>query len=117
MRKPVFVNAKTKAQIDSIITLLSKSEIPSLERSSFTVQPDTCRVWSETPKTGFLMMGSHYLTPIEHSHMLNAICLFHILDHFQFWFCGQDFGSGASFINKVPRTNLKSVLGHFLGRA
>ena len=24
---------------------------------------------------------------------------------------------GASFINKVPRTNLKSVLGHFLGRA
>ena len=24
--------------------------------------------------------------------------------------------SGASFINKVPRTILKSALGHFLGR-
>ena len=24
---------------------------------------------------------------------------------------------GASFINKVPRTNLKSVVGHFLGYA
>ena len=27
------------------------------------------------------------------------------------------FRPGASFINKVPRTNLKSVLGPFLGRA
>ena len=25
--------------------------------------------------------------------------------------------SGANFINKVPRTNLKSVVGHFLGYA
>ena len=24
---------------------------------------------------------------------------------------------GANFINKVPRTNLKSVVGHFLGYA
>ena len=30
---------------------------------------------------------------------------------------GQRLMSGASFINKVPRTNLKSVLGPFLGRA
>ena len=40
--------------IDSIIPLLSKSEISSLYPSSVTVQPGLCRTWSETPKTGFL---------------------------------------------------------------
>ena len=40
--------------IDSTIPLLSKSEISSLQPSSVAVQPDLCRTWSKTPKTGFL---------------------------------------------------------------
>ena len=39
---------------DSTISLLSKSEISSLESSSVAVQPGLCRTWSDTPKTGFL---------------------------------------------------------------
>ena len=35
--------------MDSAIPLLSKSEI-----SSVAVQHGLCRIWSETPKTGFL---------------------------------------------------------------
>ena len=38
---------------DSIIPLLSKSEISNLYSSSVVVQPGLCRTWSETPKTGF----------------------------------------------------------------
>ena len=38
---------------DSTITLLPKSEIPSLQPSSVAVQPGLCHTWSETPKTGF----------------------------------------------------------------
>ena len=40
--------------IDSTIPLLSKSEISSLKPSTVVVQPGLCRIWSETPKTGFL---------------------------------------------------------------
>ena len=39
---------------DSIIPLLSKSEISSFQPSSVAVQPGLCRTWSETLKTGFL---------------------------------------------------------------
>ena len=39
---------------DSTIPLLPKFEISSLKVSSVAVQPDLCRTWSETPKTGFL---------------------------------------------------------------
>ena len=38
---------------DSMIPLLSKSEISSLQPSSVTAQPGLCRTRSETPKTGF----------------------------------------------------------------
>ena len=38
----------------SSIPLLSKSEISSLLPSSMAVQPDLCRTWSDTRKTGFL---------------------------------------------------------------
>ena len=41
---------------DSTIPLLPKSEISSLQPSSVAVQPGLCRTWSETPKTGFLIM-------------------------------------------------------------
>ena len=40
--------------MDSAIPFLSKSEISSLYPSSVAAQPDLCRTWSETPKTGFL---------------------------------------------------------------
>ena len=40
--------------MDSVIPILSKSEISSLYPSSVAVQPGLCRTWSETPKTGFL---------------------------------------------------------------
>ena len=40
--------------IDCTILLL-KSEISSLLPSSVAIQPGLCRIWSETPKTGFLM--------------------------------------------------------------
>ena len=39
---------------DSIIPLLPKSEILSVQPSSVVVQPGLCWTWSETPKTGFL---------------------------------------------------------------
>ena len=39
---------------DSIIPLLLKSEISSLQTSSVVVQPSLCLIRSETPKTGFL---------------------------------------------------------------
>ena len=39
--------------IDSTISLLTKSEISSLEPSSVAVQPGLCQTWSETGKTGF----------------------------------------------------------------
>ena len=52
--------------IYSMIPLLSKSEISSLQPSSVVVQPGLCRTWSETPKTGFLTGAksrfSHYGT-------------------------------------------------------
>ena len=42
--------------IDSRIPLRPKSEISSLLPSSVAVQTGLCQTWSETPKTGFLMM-------------------------------------------------------------
>ena len=41
---------------DSTIPLLPKSEISSLQPSYVVVQSGLCRTWSETPKTGFLIM-------------------------------------------------------------
>ena len=55
MRKHVIVYVKTKAQIyykDSTTLLLPRSEILNL----VAVQSTLSRTWSETPKTGFLMM-------------------------------------------------------------
>ena len=40
--------------MDSVIPLLSKSEISSLKPSSVAVQPGLCRTWSETQRPGFL---------------------------------------------------------------
>ena len=57
MRKPVNREPDQRlcfCYIDSIDTLLSKSEISSLNPSSVAVQPGLCRTWSEIPKTGFL---------------------------------------------------------------
>ena len=42
----------------SSIPLLPKSEISSLKPSSMDVQPGSCRIWSETPKTVFSQRGS-----------------------------------------------------------
>ena len=39
---------------DSTIPLLPKYEISSFYPSYGVVQPDLCRAWSKTPKTGFL---------------------------------------------------------------
>ena len=39
---------------DSTIPLLPKSEIPSLLLSAVVVKSSLCRIWLETPKTGFL---------------------------------------------------------------
>ena len=38
------------------VPLLPKLEISSLSRSSVTVQPCLCQTWSETIKTGFVVM-------------------------------------------------------------
>ena len=61
MRKPDFVDAKTKAQISfAVIAELPlhgfflKSEISSFYPSSEAAQTGLCQTWSETPKTGFL---------------------------------------------------------------
>ena len=40
----------------STILLIPKSNFSSLKPSSMTVQHGLCRTWSETPKTGFLVM-------------------------------------------------------------
>ena len=47
--------------IDRTIPLLLKSEISSFYPASVTVQADLCQIWSETPNTGFLVLGLNYL--------------------------------------------------------
>ena len=42
--------------LDSIIPLVSISEISSLYLASVAAQTGLCLTWSQTPKTGFLMM-------------------------------------------------------------
>ena len=42
--------------LDSIIPLVSISEITSLYLASVAAQTGLCLTWSQTPKTGFLMM-------------------------------------------------------------
>ena len=46
--------------LDSIIPLVSISEISSLYLASVTAQAGLCLPWSQTPKTGFLMTGLNY---------------------------------------------------------
>ena len=41
---------------DCTIPLLPKSEISSLQQSSVAVQPGFCQTWSDSLKTGFLVM-------------------------------------------------------------
>ena len=64
MRKPAFCICENKdadqpakliSGFVSTIPLLSKSEISSLKPSSVAVQPGLCGLWSETPKTAFLI--------------------------------------------------------------
>ena len=51
---------------DSIIPLISKSKISSIETYSVAVQPGLCGTWSETPKTGFLRTRlNYYLIPLR----------------------------------------------------
>ena len=57
--------------IDSTIPLLSKSKISSLTQSSVTAQPRLCRTWSETPKTGFLIV--RLLLPVVYSDGCRSI--------------------------------------------
>ena len=77
MRKPTFCICENKdadqlrnreadqrlcfRYMDSIITLLLKSEISSLLPSSVAVQLGLCRTWSETAKTGFSQQGLYVL--------------------------------------------------------
>ena len=42
--------------LDSIIPLVSISEISSLHLASVSAHADLCLTWSETPKTGFLVI-------------------------------------------------------------
>ena len=42
--------------LDSIIPLVSISEIQSLYLASVAAQANLCITWLQTPKTGFLMM-------------------------------------------------------------
>ena len=73
MRKPDFCVCKNKGAdqlcsnseadqhlyfryMDSTIPLLPKSEISSFYPSSVAVQAGLCQTWSETPKTGFLVL-------------------------------------------------------------
>ena len=48
--------------LDSIISLVSISEISSLYLVPVTVQTGLILPWSQTPKTGFLVMGPIYST-------------------------------------------------------
>ena len=67
MRKPAFCICENKAadRIDdqclgfrytASIILLLKSEIPSLWLSSVFLQPGLCPTWSDTQKTGFVVI-------------------------------------------------------------
>ena len=47
---------------DSTIPLLPRFKISSLQPSSVVVQTGLCRIWSETPETGFSRQGSFYST-------------------------------------------------------
>ena len=84
MRKPAFCICENKdsdqlrGNIDSIILLLSKSEISSFQPSSVTAQPGLCRIWSETPKTGFLTTRLIFLNLFRHAELriMLVFCLF-----------------------------------------
>ena len=78
----------TKAQIslcirclDSIIPLVSISEISSLYLASVAEQASLCLTWSQTPKTGFLVtgliwVGSYwYLSRFSESRTVAIICI------------------------------------------
>ena len=84
MRKPAFCMCQNKGKdqlrsyadlcpwfhfIDSTIYLLPKSEISRLWPSSVAVQFILCRTWSETPKTGFLMMAQLYCRALVFNHI------------------------------------------------
>ena len=73
MRKPVLTYANNKGAdrfahprslinafvihcLDSIISLVSIFEIPSLYLASVAAQAGLCLTWSQTPKTGFVVM-------------------------------------------------------------
>ena len=71
--------------IDSVIPLLSKSDISSFYQSSVTVQTGLCRTWSETPKTGFLTTRLIYTCTIcsksvyEKQHYTGYMTAHHII--------------------------------------
>ena len=46
------------------IHLLPKYKISSMNPSSVAVQPGLCRTWSETSKTGFLIMNLIWVNPV-----------------------------------------------------
>ena len=50
---------------DSTIPLLLTYKISSLQPSSVVVQPGLCRIWSETPKIGFLTMRIYQNTLLQ----------------------------------------------------
>ena len=77
MRKPVLPYANNKGAdqpahrlslisafvvrcLDSIIPLVSISEISSLYLASVASQAGLCLTWSKTPKTGFLVTGTQF---------------------------------------------------------
>ena len=51
--------------LDSIIPLVSKSEISSLYLASVAVQAGLSLTWLQTPKTGFLVTVSNDVDPFD----------------------------------------------------
>ena len=62
--------------LDSIIPLISISEISSLYLASVAAQAGLCLTWSQTPKTGFLVT----MSTNKAMHRKSVFCCFKLID-------------------------------------
>ena len=67
--------------LDSIIPLVSVSEISSLYLASMAAQAGLCLTWSQTPKTAFLVTRLKYNTGVRLSLMRKTVLIFTVHVH------------------------------------
>ena len=95
MREPDFVYANCEADqrlcfryTDSTIPLLLKSEISSFYPFSVAAHAGLCRIWSETPKTDFLVSRLKFIIWVllqQNTHIQNKTYTHIYIKYFVFY--------------------------------